>query len=100
MVKKIRIKKPIYGKKVFMNKDELAYYKLYKELGLDKNLIIELHNAVGIADGYIRCDSAQEEIDAWQFLIDTGMAWKLKGWFSRNAMNLIDMGVCKEKTLQ
>tara|TARA_Y100000310_G_scaffold217305_1_gene218364 strand:+ start:421 stop:630 length:210 start_codon:yes stop_codon:yes gene_type:complete len=32
---------------------------------------------------------------AWQRLIDSGMAWKLQGFFGRTAANLIDQGLCK-----
>ena len=35
-----------------------------------------------------------EEIEAWQYLIDTGMAWQLQGWFGRTAKRLIDEGYC------
>ena len=40
--------------------------------------------AVGIAEG---TESATEDqqIQAWQHLIDTGLAWSLQGWFGRNA---------------
>ena len=33
-------------------------------------------------------------ISAWQYLIDTGMAWTLQGSFGRTAASLIDQGVC------
>ena len=36
----------------------------------------------------------EEEIAAWQYLIDTGLAWKLQGWFGRTAKRLIDEGYC------
>ena len=99
MSRKVRIKTAIYGKKVFHNKTELSYYKHYKKLNLDRKIITELHNAVGICDGHIRSDTVQEELKAWQFLIDTGMCWQLEGWFSRQANNLLQAGVCKEKIL-
>jgi len=96
----VKIKEAIYGRKVFINKEELDYYKLYKKLNLQKELVMDLHQAVGIAEGFIRCNKAEDEVKAWQFLIDTGMAWELQGWFGRNAQNLIDMGICKQKSLQ
>ena len=33
-------------------------------------------------------------ISAWQYLIDTGLAWSLQGWYGRPAANLIDNGIC------
>lgn len=33
-------------------------------------------------------------IQAWQMLIDTGLAWQLQGWFGRTASILIERGVC------
>ena len=39
----------------------------------------------------------QEEsyIAAWQQLIDTGLAWRLQGWFGRRAAALIREGICR-----
>ena len=36
----------------------------------------------------------QTEIDAWQRLIDTGLCWQLQGFFGRQAVALIEAGVC------
>jgi|TARA_R110002012_G_scaffold144818_3_gene303103 hypothetical protein len=100
MARKVRINKAIYGKKIFDSRVELDYYKRYKLLNLNKELVMEVHEAVGKAEGYIPCDSVKEEIEAWQYLIDTGMAWKLQGWFGRQAHFLIEMNICKEKVVQ
>ena len=50
-------------------------------------------DAVGIAEGFIEADSQEQVIEAWQHLIDTGLAWKLQGWFGRTAAALIEQGV-------
>ena len=49
--------------------------------------------ATMIAEGV---DEADEEtrIEAWQHLIDTGLAWTLQGFFGRTARRLIDEGIC------
>lgn len=35
-----------------------------------------------------------EETAAWQYLIDTGIAWRLQGFYERTAKRLIIDGVC------
>lgn len=50
--------------------------------------------AVGIAEGFEEAENEQQVIEAWQHLIDTGLCWKLQGWFGRTAMDLIKNGIC------
>lgn len=52
-------------------------------------------DAVGIAEGWIPVDDPDERIEAWQTLIDTGLCWRLQGWFGRTARDLIDSGICR-----
>jgi hypothetical protein len=99
MSKKVRVNTAIFGKKVFNSKAELEYYKKYKKINLAKELVMETHEAVGIAEGYIPADTVEEELKAWQHLIDTGMCWQLQGWFGRQANFLIENKLCKEKIL-
>ena len=33
--------------------------------------------ATGIAEGFLEADSEEQIIDAWQYLIDIGLAWTL-----------------------
>lgn len=49
--------------------------------------------AVGIAEGFIDADSQEQQVEAWQFLVDTGLVWQLQGWFGRTATALIEQGV-------
>ena len=51
------------------------------------------YTATGIAEGFIECDDEEQKREAWQHLVDTGLAWKLQGWFGRNATRLIEAGV-------
>lgn len=53
--------------------------------------------AVAIAEGFCEGENATEEqqIQAWQHLIDTGLCWQLQGWFGRTAKNLIENGICR-----
>ena len=56
------------------------------------------YRAVEIAEGFGEpADSEEEQIAAWQHLIDSGLAWKLQGRFGRTAASLIDSGVCHAK---
>ena len=55
------------------------------------------YEAVGLAEGFIE-GTEKERINAWQYLVDTGMAWNLQGWFGRTAQMLINDGIIKEKT--
>jgi len=48
--------------------------------------------AIGIAEGYIETDSEEKYIEAWQYLLDTGLAWSLQGWFGRTAVSMIEAG--------
>ncbi len=52
--------------------------------------------AVAIAEGFCGGEGASEDeqIEAWQYLINTGLCWTLQGWFGRQAQALIDAGIC------
>ena len=51
--------------------------------------------ATAIAEGFCEGEGATEkqQIEAWQDLHDTGLAYKLQGWFGRNAQYLIEEGI-------
>jgi len=53
--------------------------------------------AVGIAEGFIEADSEEQVLEAWQLLVDSGLAWQLQGWFGRTARALIDGGFISPK---
>ena len=54
---------------------------------------MENFEAVMVAEG-VEPASEEEQIEAWQHLIDSGLAWSLQGWFGRNASSLIEQGIC------
>ena len=52
--------------------------------------------AVGIAEGFEEPKSEEQVVEAWQYLVDTGLAWQLQGRFGRIAKDLIEKGVINE----
>ena len=55
---------------------------------------MDTHTAIGIAEGFIPCNDEDRYVQAWQYLIDTGLAYRLQGSFGRAANQLIESGVC------
>jgi hypothetical protein len=67
--------------------------------GIDNNqqeIDMNVFEAVQIVEGNTTEEPSYDTfIEAWQVLIDTGMAWQLQGWFGRHAAALIDAGECE-----
>lgn len=56
--------------------------------------ISSTYEACSIVEGFSGEDHTEEEhIEAWQYLVDTGVAWQLQGWYGRNAARLIEAGI-------
>jgi len=56
-------------------------------------MALNSYRAVALAEGFEE-GSQDEVIQAWQFLIDSGLAWQLQGFFGRTASQLIEQGIC------
>ena len=54
-------------------------------------------DAIMIAEGQIESDETTY-LDAWQYLEDTGLGYRLHGWFGRNLRALIRSGAIHERT--
>tara|TARA_R100001244_G_scaffold59241_1_gene49874 strand:+ start:45 stop:239 length:195 start_codon:yes stop_codon:yes gene_type:complete len=51
------------------------------------------YTAINYIEGIEEADDEQQ-IAAWQHLINTGIVWTLQGWYGRGAVHLIDAGFC------
>ena len=51
------------------------------------------YKAVGITEGFIEVESEKQIIEAYQYLVDSGLAWSLQGQLGRNANSLIEQGL-------
>jgi len=51
------------------------------------------YDAIGLAEGFVEAESEEQVIEAWQYLHDTGLAYRMQGWFGRTAQALIEQGV-------
>ncbi len=60
---------------------------------MDNDMKMDSITATLIAEYVI--EASEEDVEkAWQFLIDTGIAWQLQGWYGRTARAMIDAGFC------
>jgi hypothetical protein len=51
------------------------------------------YDAVGIAEGFIECDSEEKVLEAWQYLHDTRIGYQLQGFFGRTLNQLLNEGL-------
>jgi|TARA_B110000495_G_scaffold168989_1_gene156173 hypothetical protein len=60
-------------------------------------MIMTDFEAIGYAEGFLEPAGKEEILAAWQHLVNTGLAWKLQGWFGRNAQRMIEEGIINER---
>ena len=58
--------------------------------------------ACAIAEGFCEGEGASQDdqIEAWQYLLDSGLCWQLQGWYGRTAKDLIEQGYIKVKDIK
>ena len=57
---------------------------------------MDTYRAIGLTEGWIETEDMNEVIKAWQHLHDTGVAYKLQGWFARTAEGLVAEGFIRK----
>ncbi len=64
-------------------------------------VVTDTYTACGIIEGYVDVpegvDKYTAHIQAYQYLIDTGVVWSLQGTYGRSAYELIARGICTPK---
>ena len=53
---------------------------------------MDSYTAIGLAEGFIEADNEEQIIQAWQYLHDTGIGYKLQGFFGRTLVQLLEEG--------
>lgn len=56
--------------------------------------MVDTMDAISIVEG-IEDASIEKQLDAWQQLVDSGLCWRLQGWYGRTATQLIDQGLIR-----
>jgi hypothetical protein len=55
----------------------------------------EIITAVDIIEG-VESSNIDQQLESWQKMVDTGLVWKLQGWYARTADQLIKAGLIRE----
>lgn len=57
---------------------------------------IDIQTAILIAEG-VEDSSIDQQLGAWQTLLDSGIVWQLQGWYGRTATLLIEQGLILDR---
>jgi hypothetical protein len=56
----------------------------------------ELNRALDLVEA-VESSSIDDQISAWQELVNTGLVWQLQGWYGRTAEQLIVEGIIQPR---
>ena len=60
----------------------------------------DVFGACMVAEGVDEVETEEEYLSAWQYLVDTGLAWSLQGWYGRTAVALAQRGLIEVKGIK
>jgi len=63
-----------------------------KEIKLSDGSVLNSYTATGLAEGFIESDDSHDILKAWSFLGQSGLVFRLQGWFGRNIESLVESG--------
>lgn len=61
---------------------------------------MNVFRAVNLVEGFEEPDEEGEVLEAWQHLVDTGVAWQLQGSIGRQAVAMIEQGIINPPQVQ
>ena len=53
------------------------------------------YDAIGMTLGLMQVDTHEQDLEAWQTLVDTGLVWQLGSKYIKTARRLTEMGAIK-----
>jgi hypothetical protein len=62
-------------------------------------IVFDSYLATAYVEGFCEGEGASldEQIEAWAYLIKTGLCWQLQGWFGRAASAMIKKGLISKE---
>lgn len=63
--------------------------------GQDSGEDLDILTAIDIVEG-VDDASPEHQLQAWQQMVNSGLVWKLQGWYQRTAAQLISQGLIQE----
>lgn len=80
-----------------LDRDDSGAFEYASEAAADERDSMDNFTAVMIAEGVEPADE-ERQLQAWQHLVNTGLAWQLQGSFGRQAQRMIEAGLIEARS--